>query len=423
MLIFAKQPLTMKKYFLLSLLLISFLSATAQIQEEINAPENIKTIVFKGETEDQFPIALLGDPIYLEFDDITAGEYDYYYKITHCNYDWTPSDLLKSQYLNGIDDQRITDYNNSYNTLQPYSNYKLTIPNDNVRLKISGNYMLEVYDSNYEIVFSRRFVVYQDLVTVGVTPKRTRDFEFITEKQITQININYSNFSLVNPKKEVKLAIIQNYYWPTSLQNIKPQFTLGTELVYKYDSETSFYAGNEFLNFDTKDLRSATAAISSIELTDLYNHYLFTDIFRNDRPYTYFPDINGDFVVRTLQGDDSSREAEYTKIHFSLPYKAQIDMDDVYVFGKFNNYALTDENKMIFNAENGLLEATILMKQGFYNYKYATKQGDTIDLNKISGNFHNTENHYLVLVYYRNFGDLYDSIIGIGSASATNISN
>ena len=98
-------------------------------------------------------------------------------------------------------------------------------------------------------------------------------------------------------------------------------------------------------------------------------------------------------------------------------------MDDVYVFGKFNNYALTAENKMIFNAENGLLEATILMKQGFYNYKYVTKQGDTIDLNKISGNFHNTENHYLVLVYYRNFGDLYDSIIGIGSASATNISN
>ncbi|ADV49551.1 hypothetical protein Celal_2258 [Cellulophaga algicola DSM 14237] len=413
----------MKKYLFLPLLLVSFLNTTAQVQEEINPPNNIKTIVFKGETEDQFPIVQLGDPIYLVFDDITAGEYDYYYKLTHCNYDWTPSDLLKSQYLNGIDDQRITDYSNSYNTLQPYSNYKLTIPNDNVKLKISGNYMLEVYDSNYELVFSRRFVVYQNLVTAGITPKRTRDFEFINEKQITQININYSNFNVVNPKKEVKIAIIQNYYWPTAIYSVKPQFTLGSELVYKYDSETSFYAGNEFLNFDTKDLRSATAAISHIELTDIYNHYLFTDIYRNNRPYTYFPDIDGDFVVRTLQGDDSSREAEYTDVHFSLPYKEELGLDDVYVFGKFNNYAITEENKMTYNSENGLLEANILIKQGFYNYKYVTKHGEEIELNKISGNFHNTENHYLVLVYYRNFGDLYDSIIGIGSANSINVSN
>ncbi|MBO0592002.1 DUF5103 domain-containing protein [Cellulophaga sp. E16_2] len=413
----------MKKYLFLPLLLVSFLNTTAQVQEEINPPNNIKTIVFKGETEDQFPIVQLGDPIYLVFDDITAGEYDYYYKLTHCNYDWTPSDLLKSQYLNGIDDQRITDYSNSYNTLQPYSNYKLTIPNDNVKLKISGNYMLEVYDSNYELVFSRRFVVYQNLVTAGITPKRTRDFEFINEKQITQININYSNFNVVNPKKEVKIAIIQNYYWPTAIYNVKPQFTLGSELVYKYDSETSFYAGNEFLNFDTKDLRSATAAISHIELTDIYNHYLFTDIYRKNRPYTYFPDIDGDFVVRTLQGDDSSREAEYTDVHFSLPYKEELGLDDVYVFGKFNNYAITEENKMTYNSENGLLEANILIKQGFYNYKYVTKHGEEIELNKISGNFHNTENHFLVLVYYRNFGDLYDSIIGIGSANSINVSN
>ena len=78
---------------------------------------------------------------------------------------------------------------------------------------------------------------------------------------------------------------------------------------------------------------------------------------------------------------------------------------------------------MTYNSENGLLEANILIKQGFYNYKYVTKHGEEIELNKISGNFHNTENHYLVLVYYRNFGDLYDSIIGIGSANSINVSN
>ncbi len=395
-----------------------------QVQEEVDPPENIKSIIFKGPTEDQFPIVQLGETMYLEFDDLLANEQDYYYKIVHCNYDWTPSQLLKSQFLSGIDNQRITDYQNSYNTLQPYSNYRLTLPNENVRLKVTGNYLLEIYNDGDELQFSRRFVVYSDLVKIGATIKRTRDFEFLNEKQVVQFSINTGNFRVVNPKNEVKVAILQNYYWPSALFNIPPQFTLGTELVYKYDKETSFFGGNEFFNFDTKDLRAPTAAISHIELSDLYEHYLFPDFYQAERPYTYYPDINGDFVIRTLQGDDSSREAEYSNVHFSIPYTDVIGLNDVYIFGKYNNYALTDQNKMSYNEDNGMMEATIELKQGFYNYKYVIKK-DTgqVDLNSISGNFHFTENNYLILVYYRNFGDLYDSVIGVGSANSRNISN
>lgn len=396
----------------------------AQVQEEVNAPENIRSIIFEGPSGDQFPVVQLNESIFLEFDDTTASEQDFYYRIVHCDYDWTPSQLLKSQYLIGVDNQRIIDYENSYTTLQPYSNYRLTIPNDAVRLKVSGNYMLEVYNSDDELQFSRRFVVYKNNVTVGAVVKRTRDFNYLNEKQVVQLNINASNFRLINPKKEVKVAIIQNYYWPTARYNIKPQFTLGTQLVYKYDQETSFFGGNEFLNFDTKDLRAPSSVISHIELNDLYEHYLFSDRFRKAIPYNYYPDINGDFVVRTLQGDNQSREAEYTNLHFSLPYDAEVGLDNVYVFGKYNNYALTDDNKMTYNENNGMLEASIKMKQGFYNYKYVIKREEgSVELNTVSGNFHFTENTYLILVYYRNFGDLYDSIIGVGSANSRNISN
>ncbi|MCJ7466228.1 MAG: DUF5103 domain-containing protein [Maribacter sp.] len=395
-----------------------------QVQEEVNPPENIKSIIFKGPTEDQFPIVQLGETIYLEFDDLLANEQDYYYKIVHCNYDWTPSQLLKSQFLSGVDNQRIIDYQNSYNTLQPYSNYRLTLPNDNVGPKVTGNYLIEIYNDRDDLQFSRRFVVYSDLVKVGAMIKRTRDFEFLNEKQVVQFSINAGNFSIVNPKNEVKVAILQNYYWPTALFNIPPQFTLGSELVYKYDKETSFFGGNEFFNFDTKDLRAPSAAISHIELTDIYNHYLFPDFYQVDRPYTYYPDINGDFVIRTLQGEDSSREAEYSNVHFSLPYTDVLGLNDVYVFGKFNNYALTDQNRMTYNEADGMMEATLELKQGFYNYKYVLKNGNgQVDLNSICGNFHFTENNYLILVYYRNFGDLYDSVIGVGSANSRTISN
>ncbi|WP_291967934.1 DUF5103 domain-containing protein [Maribacter sp.] len=413
----------MRIFFKHFICLLFLQNLVAQVQVELNSPENIKSIIFKGPTEDQFPVIKIGEPLYLEFDDILANEQDYYYKIVHCDYDWTPSSLLKSQYIDGVDNQRITDYENSYSTLQSYSNYQLTIPNDNVRLKVSGNYLIEIYNSYNELQFSRRFVVYKDIVSVATEVKRSRDFNFINEKQVVQFSITSNSLRLINPKKEVKVAILQNHYWPSVITNVPPQYTIGNELVYKYDQETAFYGGNEFLLFDTSDLRAPSSQISSIDLTDLYNHYLFSDDFRNDKPYTYFPDINGDFVIRTLQGDNASREAEYTKVHFSLPYTEFIALDDVYIFGKFNNYALTDENKLVYNEKNGMLEATLKMKQGFYNYKYAVKSGEKTKLNDVGGNFHFTENNYLVLVYYRNFGDMYDSIIGIGSANSRNITN
>jgi len=409
----------------LALLCLTFFYAgIAQIQEEVNPPEHIKSIVFKGSTQDQFPVVELGEAMTLQFDDISASEQDYYYRIVYCNYDWTVSSLLKSQYLTGIDNQRIVNYENSYNTLQPFSNYRLSLPNSNIRFKVSGNYLIEIYNSRDELQFSRRFVLYQNLVTVGGLVKRSRDFDFLNEKQTVQFKINAGSLRLVNPKKEVKVAILQNHHWPTALYNVKPQFTIGNELVYKYDKETSFYGGNEFLNFDTKDLRAPSAVISHIDLSDVYDHYLFLDDYRYDKPYTFYPDINGDFVIRTLQGEDDAREAEYTRIHFKLPYTEALGLDDVYVYGKYNNYDLTEENKMVYNEKTGNMEASILIKQGFYNYKYVLKNDEEIvDLNTISGNFHFTENNYLILVYYRNFGDLYDSIIGIGTANSRDITN
>ena len=400
------------------------LTAICQVQEEVNPPEHIKTIIFTGPTQDQFPIVQLGERITLSFDDLTASEQDYYYKIIHCDYDWTPSKLLKSQYLNGVDNQRIIDYANSYNTLQAYSNYQLTLPNTEVRLKVSGNYILEIYNSYGELQFSRRFVVYKNLVRVGGVAKRSRDFDFLNERQSAQFTINTAGFRVVNPKSEIKIALLQNYHWPSAKYNIIPQFTIGTELVYKYDEETSFMGGNEYLNFDTKDLRAPSFAISRIELTDVYHHILFPNDYRYDRPYTFFPDINGDFVVRTLQGRDVAREAEYTKVHFSLPYSDHVGLDNVYVIGKFNNYALEEQNQMTYNDETGNFELEYPFKQGFYNYKYAIQTDDgLVDANKVGGNFHFTENNYLILVYYRDFGELYDSIIGIGNINSGTISN
>lgn len=412
------------KFSLIFLLFTSLIFG--QVENEINPPEYIKTINFKGNTpESQLPVLKLGDNLVLEFDALNGDEADFYYKIEHFNYDWTPSNLVKSEYLRGFDNQRIREYENSFNTYQIYSNYRLQIPNEQTRrLLVTGNYMIKIYNDDDELVFSRKFMIYENKVSVGVAIKRSRDVSSIQEKQSVDINISSNSMNFNNPKQTVNTLIIQNNNLYNAISGLKPQYMLGNELIYKYNTESSFWAGNEYLFIETKDLRVATLGTQFIELKELYNNYLFTDIIRADRPYTYNPDINGNFLITAVDADDPSIEADYAWVHFSLQHKELFGDKNIHVYGNFNNYAIDDSTKMEFNERTGFYHAPILLKQGFYNYKYVIVDNDgTIDEGSISGNFYQTENNYKVLVYYRDLGARYDKIIGFGEANSVNISN
>ncbi|WP_010227983.1 type IX secretion system plug protein [Gillisia marina] len=398
----------------------------AQVQVEVLPPNYIKTIIFKGNSNvTGNPVLQLGETLNLEFDDIIGDEANYYYIIEHFNYDWTPSELKKSEYLNGFDNVRINNYNNSYNTLQGYTHYSLSIPNkDTQSLNVSGNYLLKVLNENDELVFSRKFMVYRPIAQVKVAVKRSRDLKYINSRQVVNFSINSPEFLIRNPESTIKVLITKNHNLKSAIENIKPQYTIGNELIYKYDQETSFQAGNEYLQFDSKDIRSTTLDIGRIELNELYSHFLFTDRSRITEPYTYNPDINGQFVIRTLQGENSAIEAEYVWTHFKLQNYDPLDGGELHLYGAFNNFELDDSTLMKYNKVSGVYENTMLTKQGFYNYKYVhlTKDG-FLDEGFISGNFEVTENEYQVLVYFRDLGARFDQIIGFGNASSLNISN
>lgn len=415
----------MIKHKLFALLLTTTFLTFSQAEKEVNPPSFIKTINFKGQTnESELPIIKLNERVQLSFDAINGNEDDFYYIIDHYNFDWTPSELMKSEYLQGFDNIRITDYENSFNTYQIYSHYRLQIPNQQTRIKKSGNYILKIFDDNDDIVFSRKFMIYENLANVGVSIKRSRDVKYILEKQSVDFKISSPTILFNNPKQTVKVAVIQNNNLNTAITNLKPQYTLGRELIYKYDTESSFWGGNEYLYFENKNVRAANIGVQYIDLKDIYEHYLFTDIIRADRPYTYNPDINGNYLITAVDADNLDIEADYTVIHFSLQHPEIRSNKSIHVYGSFNNYAITEETKMTFNPASGYYETSLILKQGFYNYKYVivNENGD-LDEGAISGNFDVTENNYKVLVYYRNLSARYDRLVGVGEGSSTTITN
>ena len=398
----------MIKQFLVFLLVVSSLYTKAQ---------NIATIQLrpKYNQADYAPIIKLGQALQLSFDDLDGDNKEYSYKIEHMTHDWKPSNLSANQYINGFDENEIINASNSFNTLQSYTHYTVDIPNSNTIITKSGNYLISVLDEDYEVVFTRKFVVYEELSTVGVSVLRSRNTATSNTQQTVQFRINHPNLAINYPTQELKTVLIQNNNWNIAINNIEPVFIKPNQLIYSHTVKTNFWGGNEFLNFDTKIMRSTSLEVVKTELKELYNSYLYPDEPRNEKIYTYAPDINGNFVVRTTEGTTTSTEADYTRVHFTLQVFEPYTNKDVYVYGGFNNFEFNENNLMTYNKTKSQYEATMLFKQGFYNYSYAIiNNQNKVNLHEVDGSFFQTENQYTAIIYYRPMGGIYDRVIGVG---------
>ncbi len=416
-----------KLNYIFSLIIILFVSRTfGQIVVETQPQYNIKTISFVQNKNNVVPIFALGEGFELNFDDLYGTEEDYYYTITHHNYNWSPSQLSKNEYIDGLDDQRIQNYENSFNTLQLYSHYRLTIPNQFTRIIKSGNYLISIFNNNKELVFSKKFFVYENQVEVPLQIKRARNVSDNNSKHNLDFAVKSKNLLFQNPEKNVKVILLQNGILDNAIVNIKPQYTIGNDLIFKYDKETQFYAGNEYLFFDSKEIRAANNVIARIDSNGaLYNSYLYTDNARKNNPYTFYPDVNGNFSVRNLGAQNNDVEADYSWVYFTLFTPESTADANIYITGMFNSNVCNVENKMEYNASKGVFEKAMLIKQGFNNYKYTkySSKGQILEKEAIDGNFYQTENEYTALVYYRSNTDRYDRIVGKGQANSTNIIN
>ena len=396
---------------------------TGQVQE-VDPPTDVKTISL-GVVDNSSGLAIinLNDRLVLEFDVLNNLEEDFYYVIEHFDSDWNPSQLMKTEYLAGMDNLRIVDYVNSFNTYQIYSHYRLQIPNQQTRLRVSGNYIIKIFDDYDDLVFSRKFMVVEPMANVGVQIRRSRDVALINETQSVDFKVTPTTSNFNNPLETIKTTVLQNNNLKTAIHGLKPQYIMGNELVYRYTNASLFWGGNEYLFFENKDIRATNLGIQYIDLQDLYHSYLYTNIERSRKKYTFNPDINGGFKVTVLDRDDPRIEADYTYVHFSLSATEFLNAA-VCVYGGFNNFSTTKENEMVFNPNKGVYEATLLMKQGFYNYKYVViDKENTLQEGVISGNFDETENNYKVLVYYRDLGARYDKLIGLGEANSVQMTN
>ena len=362
-------------------------------------------------------IALNGDKMLeVNFDVLNHTQGRYAYSITHCDADWTKSNLAPIEYMDGFQQMTIDDYAQSIATITPYTNFRLLLPNDNIRFKVSGNYVIEVYEEGIpdKRLFSARFGVYEPLVGIDVTVSSQTDVAFNQGYQQVGFQLNTQKLPIAFPQTELKIFVSQNNRLDNIATNLQPSLIVNNRLTYEHIRNLIFEAGNEYRRIEFLDNRYNGMGIKQIQYFNPYYHAeVMTDQNRARLSYQYDQDQNGRFFIRCLNCQDPDIESDYFIVHFSLASPMLVG-ENLYLLGDFLQNRIDESSRMDYNRETGQYEKAVLLKQGHYNYQYlGIPDGETRgNLATTEGNFFQTENEYTIVVYYRPMGGRFDRLIG-----------
>jgi hypothetical protein len=413
---------------LISLISLFSLLTHAQNSDSINYlvesnkifKTNIKTVLFHRDGWDMSaPVIRLNtdEKLKLSFDDLDADFKDFSFTILHCNADWSPSGLDRNEYIDGYIEDNIRDYQFSLNTLIPYTHYELVFPTDDMKPKLSGNYILKVYvDDPDSLCFTRRFFMVEQKVGIEGKVKQATMIEDRNYKQEVDFSVSIKGYRMSNPYQDLKVIIIQNGRWDNRISDLKPKMMVNDKLDYDYNRENVFQGGNEFRSIDIKSLKYNTENIASIKReNEGYDVYLRDGQRRSSQVYKTEKDINGQMKIKTEDGTTTETEAEYVMVHFFLPYAAPMIDAEFFIVGQITDWQFSGESKMNYNFKRKGYEKSLLLKQGYYNYHYILKYHDQTagDESFIEGTHSETENSYTIFIYYHETAAGYDKLIGV----------
>jgi hypothetical protein len=409
----------------LLLLLVNSQILFAQREPDHVYNPSIKSIKFsKFGDQTTYPIIALNsnDLLELHFDDLEGGVKNYFYTIVLCNADWKPAQLSYFDYAKGYTQVRIATYRNSAISFTKYTHYQANFPDRSLQPTKSGNYLLKVFvnGDTSKLAFTKRFlVVDQKLSMTAQVLQPSNQQLFLTHHRL-QFQLDTKNFDVRYPQQQIKIRVLQNLRWDNSLLLNTPTFVRQDQLQYSNENEMTMPAGKEYRWLNLRSFRLLGDRVQRQENTDKgFELFVKEDIPRLPRQYFYYRDLNGFYFNETIENINPFWNADYAKVHFQFkpPGGLFYPNADLVIMGELTNYGKDPAAKMVFNPDLGVYETSLFLKQGYYDYQYALNQyadgREVYDATLTEQNAWETENQYLILVYYRPLGGRYDELVAV----------
>lgn len=416
-------------FLLLTLLTVSAFSQRRKRERQERSPRQelvydnhtylpaIKTTrLFPGELENELPVIDLHgtEQLHLSFDDLRADIRNFFFSIEHCTADWKPSRLNQLEYAHSFNEDRIMDFSSSVNTLQPYTHYRASFPTEHVRPKLAGNYLLKVYEDadRSRLILTRKFYVVTQVAPAAMQLIPSTDIARRNQNQKINLTVNTGSITINNPYQDIQIRVMQNKRPDRDEWVSSPQFIDSHNLIYNDTKTLDFGGSNEFNYVDLRSTRLASERVAHIEIDSTVRVKLLPDQDRSTMSYGSVFDEDGSFFIRNQDKHDADSESEYMYVRFTLEDLTDRG-GDVYVVGGFNEYQYSEENKMNYDADSQTWTATLLLKQGLYDYQYShIDDNDVVKTAAFSGNHFQTGNRYQALVYIRRPGTTWDELLG-----------
>jgi hypothetical protein len=425
------MPEKFNKFLILVLALSSLVNININCQE--NNPlqewgnkiykEDIKTmLIYKSGWELSMPVIELNsdEKITLSFDEINQSRKNYSYTVIHCDNKWQQSEIAPIEYIDGQEFGTIDDYDFSQNTLFDYINYHIDFPTENTKLLLSGNYIIKVFedDDPSKILLTARFYVVEKKIGISAyIDKRTLP-GLQGQNQYLNFQIKYNESEIINPYESLRYKILKNNETELDFNELKPTSIFQNTMKFENLEKLAFTGGNEYRHLDTKSFKFLSDCLEKIDKKDnVYIVTIKTDFNKSDEEYKLETDLNGKRTVKLENNDESYMMADYCYVNFELSTDLPLEEGNYYIFGSLSNFSISDEFKMSYNMEKKVFEKQILLKQGYYNYKYAfvpnNKKFDNEENRyRTEGNYFQTENDFHIFTYYKPYNQNYYSLVG-----------
>ena len=352
--------------------------------------------------------------ININFDDLTHEYHRYVYRVEHCEADWTTSeDLFASDYIDGFaDGLPLDDLTESLNTNVLYTHYRLQIPNEQCRIKMSGNYRVTIYDENNggEPMLTACFMVVEPSVGINLDVTTNTDIDINGQHQQVEMQLSYGQLAVTDPERQLCTIVTQNNRWDNAVVNSRPQFVMSDGLRWSHNRDFIFPGGNEYRKFEMLDVSHTTMGLEYIRWDgDNYHAYIWPDEPRHS--YIYDEDANGAFLIRNSDNYDIDNTCDYMLVHFRLPsprLSGRIFLNAQWTYDRF-----LPRYELEYDDTRQLYEVVVPLKQGYYSYQYLLMNADgTLRPLPSEGNFFQTENTYQAYVYFRGVGERTDRLVG-----------
>lgn len=404
-------------------------------QDELVFKNSIRSIkLFRQGDQTSVAVVRLGNvnELELHFDDLNSRPMNYFYTYELRNADWSPVNLSQMDYIKGFTQNRITQYRLASATFTKYVHYQATLPTGNCLPSRSGNYFLKVFENGdtSKLLFVRRLMVVDDKVGIALDVRQPFASGFYNTHQKIISRVSLGKLDIFNPAQQIKLVVIQNNRWDNMQMAAEPTFIRDRNYEYNFEDNFIFEGGKEWRWADLRSFRFQTDRIGSVDYANkAYTVYMRPDSLRPMQSYIYYRDLNGMYVVESIENINQWWQTDYGKVQFTfIPNGDQpFDNLDVFLTGEMTGYTGNAASKMAWNENLRAYQTSLSLKNGFYNYAYATRpKGDSdkpLSILKTEGSVWHAENQYLAFFYYRAFGGRADELIGFSQVNSLRFTN